>query len=364
MAKPFTCPSLIAPSFFQKVLGRQPKENAMLALQFRLGQAARISDIPLDFLLEVSREYRADLTVEFRTEQEDFYSAYLLHCFEDRVFQQDEIDDLWHLKNLLSIDDPAHERLYQQCARFIYRREVNDVLADLSVSDQERSYLERMRSYLAIGDNGTVIEREEADRALIARLDSMPERVAITPHELAIIHHLSQLAGRDIPPEYQERLQLACDLWTVQSAQTLQSIPCGINLLPGEICHYSDDGVYWSEPRSERVTHSTGGGLSLRVKIVKGLYWNCSQGRTYTSSSREISAQIGIGQAYLTNKRVIIVTPNRTKAIKLPKIVDIEGLDYGVRISPDTGRSVFLTMLVAAKAQLFTAYLGRILRDN
>lgn len=370
MARPFSATRLHEASFLQRVFRRPPKENAILSLETRLAQAARITEVPLETILELSKTFHTDLTSEYGDERIAMYQEFMRHCFADRVFEQCEVDDLWHLKDLLSIDDATHAQIYQSVAQEVYRREVETVLTDHSVSQEERVYLEKLRSYLAIGERGAVVEMEEAYRMLIEQLDAISSSCAITPQQLAVITSLSNLAGTGIPPEYSARLALACELHAVQTAPVLPAIVCELNLLTDETCHHVAHGVRWSELRSERVTRSSSGGLSLRVKVVKGLYFNSSPERVSVSTSSDTWTVIGCGPSYLTNKRFVIVGSARTKVIKLEKIVDFNlrdltdfGRDAGViTIRPDSGRAIQLDL--PNSGRLFAAYLARLLRDK
>src|SRR5688572_26477710 len=96
--------SLVNTSFFQKLFKQFPQENAVIELNNLLASKS-IKEISKNEIKEIEHRYELNLIREFKLNLEEFYAVYLNYCLADRVLNEQEIEELGHLKNVLELDD-------------------------------------------------------------------------------------------------------------------------------------------------------------------------------------------------------------------------------------------------------------------
>lgn len=99
-------------------------------------------------------------------------------------------------------------------------------------------------------------------------------------------------------------------------------------------------GVQWYEDRVHR-TGSHYSGMGMSFKVAKGVYIHSgrghSSGRSYTE--KEVVHE---GDIILTNKRILLVSPNDSAQITLSSIVNVQPYSDGIVIQKNRGKDVTL----------------------
>src|ERR1700761_8125382 len=90
-------------SYFQKLTRQQPEENAVIEVNNLLANRS-IKDITKEEISGIEQRYHLTLLKEFKLNLEEFYAVYLNYCLSDRSLSKEEIDELKHLKGILSLD--------------------------------------------------------------------------------------------------------------------------------------------------------------------------------------------------------------------------------------------------------------------
>lgn len=152
-AVPFQPVEPLRPTVLQRLLGRKPPANALVALVDRLRAADSPRDVSPDVVDSLSREYGIDIRSLFRHHLEGLYRAYLLYCLTDRRLSSEELADLDHLRRLFGLDPAAVETIQRNVSRQLYLRSVDEVLADGTVDPDEREFLRRLRDDLEIPES-------------------------------------------------------------------------------------------------------------------------------------------------------------------------------------------------------------------
>ena len=102
------------------------------------------------------------------------------------------------------------------------------------------------------------------------------------------------------------------------------------------------------------------GGPTLRIKIVKGVYWRAGD-LAIQPVSEDVLMKIDSGQLFLTNKRLIFMGSMKNKVIRLQRILDFNAYKNGVDVQVTTGKSPFIEF--SKDVSLFCMILGRVLRE-
>jgi hypothetical protein len=347
--------------FFGKLFGPR-KVNALMELNNVLADAKDVRQVMLETVDGLNQRYKTDIHRKFRSELAELYRTFLRDCLQDRVFTEDEVNQVWHLKALFGISDKEHERLYQAEAVDAYKADLNAVLKDSNVTVSEKLGLEKLSAYLQIPEE----TRSEAFDGIVkpflqARAAQITADNQLSPEEEDEFNALCRSLG--VTPTMSNASAAALShmrvMWRINNGE-LQSISVPINLQRGEECYYSID-VAWHEYRklTRRVSY---GGPSLRIKIVQGVYWNAGS-YGVERQSEDVLTPIDSGTLYLTNKRLIFDGIAKNQCIRLSKILDIIRYKDGIGIEKDAGKSPVLIIRDVRSIPVVTAMLARLIRD-
>lgn len=95
---------LVKASFFQKLFKQSVEQNAVIELNNLLATKS-IKSISLEEVIEIEHRYKLTLNDVFRLNLEEFYAVYLNYCLGHYPLSKECIEELEHLKVLLSLDD-------------------------------------------------------------------------------------------------------------------------------------------------------------------------------------------------------------------------------------------------------------------
>lgn len=344
-----------------KVLNSNPSINAFIELNNTLAAATNLQEVTLDFIQELNQKYNTDLHRKFRRELESLYRDFLIHCLKDRIFTDEEIAAIWHLKALFGLDDADHERIYREVALATYEKDLEEALSDARLSNEEREHLQRLSAYLVIPEDLRKASYNKiTSRFVQDKFDEFTADEELSPEEEAELQAISRSLGVELHLDSKSaaKLQAMRQMWTINSGP-LPPVHIHLTLPAGEQCYYVQHAD-WYEDR--RVTKRIGfNGPSLRIKIVKGVYWRAGN-YSVQRTTQDVLTKIDTGVVYLTNKRLLFDGARKNQSIKLNKILDIIPYSNGVGIEKDGGKSPILTF--KNEIHIFTAILARLIRDN
>src|SRR5690606_33894427 len=120
---------LIRQSFFQKLLGQHPRENAIIEVNNLLA-AKPIDRVTPAHITAIEKKYRTNIKKQFQLNLEEFYAVYLNHCLQDRTLDDGEVSELEHLKNIFALPDKAVTYLHEQVGSLVYRDCYKQAVAD------------------------------------------------------------------------------------------------------------------------------------------------------------------------------------------------------------------------------------------
>jgi len=342
--------------FFKKKVN---KDDAFLELQSFIYQNG-LEKISKDFIEGLNKKYGLNVTEIFSEELFEFYTNYFTKCLSDKLISEEEMKDIEKLKDILMIDNKKASKIEDEIRRYIFLKQVDEVVADGKIDNNERESLDKLANNLNLkGGEGDTLYTSKAKQILEKKLSEIIADNKVSPDEEKELNELAQNLGITLKIEDDLRLQLDKFrlFWNIENGE-IPIVDVDINLQSKEKCYFSTQAE-WHELR--RVTQRVGySGPTLRIKITKGLYWRAGNlgARTY---SDDVLTHIDTGYLYLTNKRIIFKGVRKNTTIQLSKILDFIAYKDGVEIQKDSGKNPFLKF--NQNIDVFSAILGRVIKD-
>jgi hypothetical protein len=359
-AHPFNLLPLTPANWLFRMLGRLPTQNAFTELNNALAASDTVRQVSLDDISKLNTKYKTDLHRTSPKQMEILYKEFMAFCLADRKFVQEEVDDLWHLKDLFCFSDKLHNAIYDEVGQEVYRRSISQVLADSQIAEEEKKWLEKIASDLELPEDVKQrIYKTETQPFLQRKVDEAIADRQLSPDEDREIQELTKRLGGKIITDgatssVLEKYRL---MWRIAHGDP-PSINVSLTLQRGEVCYFATP-VTWHEMRrvTERIQW---GGLKFRAKIYKGLSFNMGD-YAVNPITQDILAPIDSGTVYVTSKRLLFTGKMKNVSIKLEKILDIKPYKNGVTVEKDSGKSPFLAF--NSNVDIFTACLARAIQD-
>ncbi len=215
---------------------------------------------------------------------------------------------------------------------------------DILNFDHKKAELELMEKHELIPSDAQNIAKEVRVQSVIRVIKEALGDNVLTREEIDKINkafNSLELTHEDLPKKVIDELSENYLYYSIENSPLDELVQNDINItLPKtERCYLQQNNLKWVEQRSvtKRVNY---GGITARVKIAKGIYY--SAGSISPSVQKEnIWKVIDAGDFYLTNKRIIL-TGNKTRNIRLNKILNMEVFKDGLLITKDAGNPVLL----------------------
>ncbi len=118
MTAPFTHKPLERPSFFLRLLGRQPKINGLIEMNNLLAQAEGVENVSMQQVDEIATRYRIRMLKDLKDERRGLCGDFLRYCIEDHRLDTGEADRLQHLRRLLRLSEEDVARVGHIDAEF------------------------------------------------------------------------------------------------------------------------------------------------------------------------------------------------------------------------------------------------------
>jgi len=342
--------------FFKKKTNRN---DAFIELQSFINQNG-LGKISKDFIDRLNKKYGLNVVKVFSEELFELYTNYFTRCLSDKSLSEEKMNAIELVKDVLMIDKEKANKMEDEIRRYIFQKQVDEIIADGKLDKDDRESLDKLANDLKLKkDVGTNLYVSSAKLMLEKKLSEIISDNKVSPDEEKELHELAQNLGITLKIEEELRIQLDKYrlFWKIENGE-IPTINVDINLQPKEKCYFST-GADWYEYRkvTQRVSYS---GPTLRIKIVKGLYWRAGDlgVRTY---SDDVLTHIDSGVLYLTNKRLIFKGTRKNTTIQLTKILDFIAYKDGVEIQKETGKTPLLKF--SQNIDVFSALLGAAIKD-
>jgi hypothetical protein len=353
--------SLKEPTFFQKILGKVPTENALIEINNLLFKhQPNVDKISVDNIISIANKYKINFNKKFKDSRKELFNSFLKYCLMDEKLEDSEILQLSHLKEILMLNEKDIEELITIETERIYEKHVKQAVSDGKLEDFEKENLEKLKKDLLISNEvADEIYGKNAKDILQKFIDGAISDERLSPEEEIQINEVSKSLGINLSMDEKSKtvLEKYKLYWQIENDE-LPTIISDINIQKSEKLHFSTY-VKWLEQRTvtKRINY---GGPTARIKIAKGIYYRTGS-MGVQRVSEDIWQTIDTGQIYLTNKRLIFMGGKGNKTIALNKILDIKPYTNGVDIQKETGKSPFLEF--DDNVDLFSMILVRLMNE-
>ncbi|HAI74763.1 MAG TPA: hypothetical protein DCM08_00820 [Microscillaceae bacterium] len=351
-------------SIFRQLLGGKYKPNAIIEINNLLAEKDLLS-ITIDDIQHIAEKYSASLHQEFAKELLKLYKDYLQICLEDKYISEAELNDLRHLKYILSLTDMDVEQAHQELAGKIYQTELERALADKNLDEQEKLFIEKLQNDLrlprAVADK---IFEHSSSELMNTVIQQATEDILLNPTEetelMALANNLN--LDKNLLNKTKANFEKYKLFWQIENDQ-LPALETEIYLPKSEQVVFMTK-AQWYEMVNERpqriYSRST-----LNIKIKKGEYWRKPTQEKHPADTKTWTL-VGEGTLYLTNKRVLFKFQQQgvgDRVLLLNRVMDFKVFANGLEVDKEENRKDIF-FLVEQNADVFAMVFGKSLLNH
>lgn len=247
------------------------------------------------------------------------------------------------------------EELFHEAARPVFFAELGRLLA---AGDYTASSGESVGARLGLSPD---VSRSMAHEFATARIEIEVEAALadamVTADERAALDALAATLGVDVPAHRRQEVLAGEAIWFAGN-MPLPIVDPPLLLKSSEVCHHAAKAeAVEDRQRTVRVNYQ---GVSARVKIVKGVYYNVG-----TVQAERVAEgyqhSFGTGVFCATNKRLLWISGEKVITIPLGKIVAYEVFGNAIKIFKDTGKP--LTFFWGGTNKIASIYAARVIEE-
>jgi hypothetical protein len=269
------------------------------------------------------------------------WSRALERFLEDNAFSDDEVLYLDRLCRLLDVGFDDSELVIAALVHPRYHKSVKDAAADGVLSDDERRFLEALRSKLRLEPEVAGALRQSALQEVVtSKVSEAVEDRRLTPDELESIERLKSGLGVDLhfDDESKRRMERFAKLWRIENGN-LPDVDAPISLKEDERCHFQATCT-WLELRTQTSRVDYHGPVGS-IKIAKGLRYRIGSIALQRITTEEL-VPLDEGTVYFTSQRILFSGAKRNMSIQLPALIGIHAFSNAVVLEKASGRSPHL----------------------
>lgn len=346
---------LIEQSVAQRLFRQHPSENSLIELNNLLA-SREITDVLPQDVDGIQSKYDLDLRSEFKLNLEEFYASYLTYSLQDKTLDQQELENLHHLKSLFQLPDSVVNELHEKIGGLVYKQSFEEAVFDGRLSDEEKQFLLNLEQTLRLSrELAAKIEAEAKNNFVRSYVDTIIEDHRLSEEEELELRAIASSLGLDLPPdsESQKRLQQLKLYWVLENME-LPVISGDLKLQKQENCHLQVNDVRWYKVsgRNRTVINS----YSNPKEVFLGKETNIEAAYAYGLT------KVDSGGIYLTDSRIVFEGLDKKMTIKLDKILRIKTFSDGIEIMRETGKNPILHF--PERADEFGIILNRLLRNR
>jgi flavin-binding protein dodecin len=132
-----------------RLLGRRARGAAAREIETLLAGSAELSTISAEDVAGIASSHGMEMS-RLQSSCRDLYRRYLEFCLIDHALSDEEVADLAHLRDILSLSADAASEVHEEVACAVYGAAVDEVLSDHRLDPEEEVFLKRIRGDLNI----------------------------------------------------------------------------------------------------------------------------------------------------------------------------------------------------------------------
>jgi Chloroplast envelope transporter len=321
-------------SFMQRLLKKEPKENAYVEIN-NLIAATPTTNIDKQHISSILERYKLS-NEKAKSRLIGIYTQILKHFLKDFRISDGEHEELQRLQEVLWLDKNEASWINSAVINPIFQKFVRDTYLNGVVTEQEKSWLERVCEQLRI-DEETKMElfTVEAHRAYKNKFDAALSDGQLSPTEEIELAEIASNLNADISYTADTEILLSRmrRLWQLSNGN-LPVLNIPIYLQKNEQCSaYVSSSHYELRKITKAIVYSgysvsnTVFGVRFRSGVIK------SQRIT-----NDVLQFLDDGTLYFTNKRLLFNGSHKTTQIPLSKIIGATFYADGLIIEKSSGK--------------------------
>lgn len=344
-------------TFFQKMLGQKPKENALIEINNLLAEKD-LRLITVDEIHNITNKYGVNLISDFGEDTFIFYRNYLTSCLEDKFLSEEEIEDLKNLKKILGLSDKDVNQIHAEMSGSIYKDAVDKVIEDGELDEQERVFIEKLQKDLNLSDEiASNIYQQRGEELIKNMMSNAISDSKLNPKEEKELYEIAKNLNAEIKMDSATKSSLEKYklYWKIENDEMPELADHKLAIPRSEKVYFKTNSI-WFENIDESLTIDASPN-TLSIKIAKGLYWRkANEEENIKNLDKNWKAQ-DEGNLYLTNKRILFKGKNGDKIILLSRIIDFSVFANGIEIQREGGKIPFLKL--ENTSDIFAMLLGK-----
>lgn len=347
------------PSFFQKLLKKKLPQNFTLEVNNLLAEKDLMSVTQND-VYEIANRYGNSILDNSTQNLTELYADFLKHCLADKVLSENELKELKHLKEILSLTDNDIIECHNNIVGAVYKKSLKDAVSDGKIDKSEEDFLNKLKDDLHLSTEfANKLSEQIRGQFVQDFFDNTVADERLSPSEEEQFQLLCKNLNVNIQVDekIKSKLNRFKMYWVIENGE-IPEINSQISLEKNEKCYFK---TYcdWFEKRT--VTHRINySGTTASIKIMKGVRYRVGTIKPQRVTSEEWK-QIDSGTMYLTSKRIIFVGQSKNLNIKLAKILSFTPYSDGVELTKDAGRNPLIRF--SDNTDIFSLILSRLLND-
>ncbi|MBO0953225.1 hypothetical protein [Fibrella forsythiae] len=344
----FEARPLVEQSLMQRILGQRPSQNAVIELNNLLATQPIESITPAD-LTAIEAKYGLQLN-QYQLNLEEFYAVHLNYRLGAPQLRLEELSDIVHLQTIFQLPISSVQQLHSLIGEGVYRRQVEQAIQYGYINEADKEALAKLSQWLSLTTEAADrIYSDVCQSFLSSLVDELGAKARLSPDNLRRLNKVSQGFGVKPSAQIKQIMDRYGRYWTIES-MPLPVLEVGIPLQKSERCFFQTSEVNWFEERA-----------TIRRANYTDHYEQYQSFDSVDLDSVKVPVQkdtfailklIHTGRLYLTNKRLLFESREKTTVIKFESIYAIKTYKQGLLIRKATGKDVLL--LMAQDADRFT----------
>jgi hypothetical protein len=323
------------PSLTDKLLRREPRENAYIEIHNAIARAP-INEIAKDDIDAILTEHKISAAAA-KSRLTSIYAEVLKHHIQDFQLSDEESQQLGHLRDILSLDPADTGHIHAAVLYPIFQNAVRNAVFDDKLTAEEEGWLNKIAKGLKIPEEFVPqLYASVVQPYLQWRLNSAITDGKLSPDEERELGEISKKLKATVGFSESTRavLERARYLWRLESGE-LPRAKTGLYLKRDEFC-----SAFVAATHHEIRTVTTGvkySGYTRSSDSFFGARYRSGTIRTQRITEN-ILEQLDSGILYFTNTRLLFDGSQRSTEIPLRNIIGASFYSDGMLVERDSGK--------------------------
>jgi hypothetical protein len=286
----------------------------------------------------------------------NFYKHYLRFCIKDKLLTREALEELDHLKYILSLSEAEVGEVHNSVIGGAYQSYVDRALLNYKIDNEGE--VDTIKDDLKLSaELSARIQQQVKEKYLRhSNFESESDEI-LSPEEEDQMENISR--SLQIQVNHGDRIKSKLDklklYWVIENC-TLPQTKSSIFLEAGERCYFQSPCT-WHEGRTSAKPEESAGAL----RIMKGVRYKIGSNQSRHFSVAELPEKDS-GTLCLTNQRLIFTGKSSVVRIKLTKIQSFEPFMDCIKLNKEAGQSPVIKF--DENVEVFSLILSQLLNEG